>query len=64
MITLEGGKEYEPKPDDPVYCEEHGVTVLWGDLSSIQKAAVAEGLDVDGRCILLPPPTLKEGEDG
>lgn len=53
-ITLEGGKKYEPKPDDPVHCAEHGVTVRWGDLDPIQQLAVAEGLDIDGRCILLP----------
>lgn len=54
MLTLQGGKKYQPKDDDPVVCEEHGVTVRWGDLDAIQQLAVAEGLDVDGRCILLP----------
>lgn len=54
MITLESGKKYEPKDDDPVHCPEHGVTVRWGDLTAIQQLAVAEGIDVDGRCILLP----------
>lgn len=53
-VKLENGETYEPKPDDPVCCEEHGVTVKWGDLNAIQQLAVAEGLDVDGRCILLP----------
>ena len=53
-VTLEGGKSYEPKNSDPVVCEEHGVKVLWGDLSPIQQLAVSEGIDVEGGCILLP----------
>lgn len=60
MVTLEGGKKYEPKPNDPVHCELHNVTVRWADLSPIQQLAVEDGLDVDGdRCILLP-----EASDG
>lgn len=57
-VTLEGGKTYEPKPDDPVHCDLHDVTVRWRDLTPIQQLAVEEGLDVEGdRCILLPEPS-------
>ncbi len=52
-VKLEGGKSYQPKPDDPVVCEDHGVTVKWKDLGPVQKLAVASGLDIQGRvCIL------------
>ena len=53
-VTLENGRKIEPKDDAEVKCDLHGVTVRWGDLSAIQQLAVAEGLDVDGPCILLP----------
>jgi hypothetical protein len=54
-LKLENGKHYTPKASDPVVCEDHNVTVRWGDLSPIQKLAVSEGIDVvGGRCILLP----------
>ena len=53
-VTLESGQKIEPKHDAEVKCDLHGVTVRWGDLSAIQQLAVAEGLDVEGPCILLP----------
>lgn len=51
-VTLEGGKKYEPKDDDPVHCEDHNVTVRWGDLGAIQRLAVEAGLDTTDHCIL------------
>ena len=53
-VTLETGQKIAPKDDAEVKCDLHDVTVRWGDLSAIQQLAVAEGLDVDGPCILLP----------
>jgi hypothetical protein len=52
-VKLEGGRSYQPKADDPVICEDHHVTVKWGDLSLIQKLAVKDGIDMKDRCILL-----------
>ena len=62
-VTLEGGKKYQPKPDDPVTCEDHGVTVLWKDLDAIQKLAVSESIDTDSRCILLPRSKDRNADD-
>ena len=54
MVTLETGETLEPADNAPVYCELHGVTVAWGDLTPIQQLAVAEGIDIEGGiCILL-----------
>ncbi len=54
-IKLEDGTRYKPKADDSVVCEDHNVTVRWGDLDAIQQLAVSEGIDTvkDSRCILL-----------
>lgn len=54
-LTLEDGKLYVLKDDDPVHCPIHNVTVRWGDLDGIQQLAVADNIDIDGdACILLP----------
>ncbi len=36
-IKLEDGTRYKPKADDSVVCEDHNVTVRWGDLDAIQQ---------------------------
>ncbi len=54
-VRLEGIKKpVTPKDDAPVHCEDHNVTVRWGDLDPIQQLAVASGIDIEGDCILLP----------
>jgi hypothetical protein len=57
MINLEGRhKPYEPKDEDEIKCEAHGVVTTWGALSPTQRLAVEEGFDTtdDLPCILLP----------
>lgn len=54
QILMEGGVLYAPKPEDPVCCSLHSVTVKWKALSPIQKLAVSESICVEGpRCLLL-----------
>ena len=52
-LKMEDGTRYTPKDDDPVVCDDHKITVRWGDLTPIQQLAVSEGLDIAGdQCIL------------
>lgn len=52
--TVEG--DYRPKDTDEVRCNLHNFITTWGALDTIQKLAVASGLDtdVDSPCICEP----------
>lgn len=53
-LTLESGEKYQPKPDDEVRCESHGVVTTYGKLSWLGKIALESGLDTNyGECLLL-----------
>lgn len=60
-IRMADGELYKPKPDDPVRCLQHDVTVKWKALSPMQRLAVSESLCVEGsRCLLLGRNLLKK----
>ena len=57
-------KPYHPKDTDEVKCEVHGVVTTWGNLDSIQRMALEEGLDTKpGLPCLLAPRTSATGAD-
>lgn len=45
-------KRYEPKDSDSVHCELHDFTTTWGELDSIGRLCVEEGLDSEHECLL------------
>lgn len=51
-IKLENGESVIPTDDTVIRCEDHNISVRWGDLSVFQQLAVKEGLDLTDQCIL------------